>query len=242
MSVRIAICDDTIEDIELLKEALYIYDGAFEISIYTNGESLIRELMDSGDSIDILFLDIFMPGMDGVKTARRIQDIKKDIKIIFISYSREHYPQAYELFAFNYIVKPFDKERVFAVLDRALEVLGREKACKISFSYKSAAYSIDVSRIMYIESRDKLLLFHLIDGTVLRTYWKLGDAEKELPKQSFIRCHQSFIVNLSHIAEMGENYFRIGQAMIGISRRYHKAAKDAYYTYMFSRMGSRRLT
>jgi DNA-binding LytR/AlgR family response regulator len=58
---------------------------------------------------------------------------------------------------------------------------------------------VDIRRILYIESRDKLIFFHLVDGTVLRTYWKLDEVEKELPKQSFIRCHQSFIVNLTHI-------------------------------------------
>lgn len=194
-------------------------------------------MTDSGLSADILFLDIYMPGVNGILAAQRIRAERKDLKIIFISSSKEYYPQAYEVFAFNYILKPFDKERLYAVLERALDELGRENGCKISFSYKSASCSVACRDILYVESRDKLLLVHLVDGSVLQTYWRLDDVMKELPKQPFVRCHQSFIVNISNITEMGENYFRIGQAMIGISRKYLKSVKGQYYSYLFAHMG-----
>jgi DNA-binding LytR/AlgR family response regulator len=235
--VKIIVCDDAAEDITLLADALNTYDPTFQITAFTSGETMLSEITDSGLAADILFLDIYMPGVNGILAAQRIRTERKDLKIIFISSSKEYYPQAYEVFAFNYILKPFDKERLYAVLDRAIEELGRENACKISFSYKSASYSVDCRDILYIESRDKLLLFHLADGSVLQTYWRLDEVIKELPKQTFIRCHQSFIVNISHITEMSENYFRIGQVMIGISRKYGKSAKDQYYAYLFSHMG-----
>lgn len=240
MPVRIIICDDATEEIALLSDALYTYDPSFKITTFTNGATMLSEIADSGLTADILFLDIYMPGVNGILAAQQIRTERKDLKIIFISSSKEHYPQAYEVFAFNYILKPFDKKRLFTVLDRALEELGRENACRISFSYKSASYSVDCRDIQYVESQDKLLLFHLADGNVLKTYWRLDEVIKELPQQSFIRCHQSFIVNISHITEMRENYFRIGQVMIGISRKYLNSAKEQYYTHLFSHMGGGR--
>jgi len=240
MPIRIAICDDTAEDIELLSGALYSYDRSFEIITHTDGETLIDEFRDSNLSADILFLDIYMPGIDGVKTAQRLRGERKDLKIIFISSSKEHYPQAYEVFAFNYILKPFDREQLYTVLDRAIDEIRREHSHKIRISYKSAVYSVDCRDILYIESRDKLILFHLADGSTLQCYGKLDVIVKELPEQSFIRCHQSFIVNVSHITEMGENYFRVGQVLIGISKKHLKPAKDQYYAYLFSRMGGGR--
>lgn len=237
MPVKIIVCDDAADDITLLSDALYTYDPSFEITAFTSAETMISEITNSGLAFDILFLDIYMPGINGILAAQRIRAERKDLKIIFVSSSKEHYPQAYEVFAFNYILKPFDQERLYAVLDRALDELGRESACKISFSYKSASYSVDCHDILYIESRDKLLLFHLADGNVLQTYRRLDEALKQLPEQSFIRCHQSFIVNISHVTEMGENYFRLGQVMIGISRKYLKQAKDQYYAYLFSQFG-----
>ena len=241
MTVKIIVCDDSTEDITLLLDALYKYNPSFEITSFTNGEKMLSQIMDTGLVADILFLDIYMPGVNGILAAQQIRSERKELKIIFISSSKEHYPEAYGVFAFNYILKPFDKERLYAVLDRVLEELGRENACKISFSYKSAAYSVDCCKILYIESQDKLLLFHLSDGSVLRTYWKLNDVIKELPQLSFIRCHQSFIVNITYITEMGENYFRIGQVIISISRKYLKFAKEQYYAYLFSNMGGGRL-
>ncbi|MDP4092794.1 MAG: LytTR family DNA-binding domain-containing protein, partial [Bacillota bacterium] len=181
--------------------------------------------------------DIYMPGIDGVKTAQKIRGERKDLKIIFISSSKEHYPQAYEVFAFNYILKPFDRARLYSVLDRAIDEIGRERSHKISFSYKSTVYSVDCRDILYVESRDKLILFHIAGGNTLQCYGKLDGIEKELQGQSFIRCHQSFIVNTSHITEMGENHFRVGQAVIGISKKHLKTAKDKYYAHLFSQMG-----
>jgi Response regulator of the LytR/AlgR family len=236
MPIKIAICDDTAEDIKLLSNALYTYDHSFEIITFTNGEALVDEFLDSKPSVDILFLDIYMPGINGVETAQKISRERKDTKIIFISSSKEHYMQAYEVFAYNYILKPFDRERLYSVLDRAINEIKRESNHKISFSYKGTLHNVDCHEIMYLESRDKLILFHLADGSTLQCYGKLDGVGKELPEQAFIRCHQSFIVNSTYITEMGENHFRVGQVVIGISKKHLKPAKDKYYVYLFSHM------
>ncbi|HEX2927070.1 MAG TPA: LytTR family DNA-binding domain-containing protein [Ruminiclostridium sp.] len=239
--VKIAICDDTAEDIDLLTEALYTYDHSFEIITYTNGETLIDEFMDSGLFADILFLDIYMPGIDGVKTAQRIRAKSKDIKIIFTSSSQEHYPQAYEVFAFNYILKPLDRERLYCVLDHAIDEIKKEHRHKICFSYKSIVYNVDCRDILYLESQDKLVLFHMANGSTFQCYAKLDEITKDLPEQSFIRCHQSFTVNASHITEMGENHFCVGHTEISISKKRLKLAKEQYYMHLFSHMGRGKL-
>lgn len=237
MPIKIAICDDATEDINLLSSALFAYDHSFEIITYTSGETLIAEFLDSNPSVDILFLDIYMPGIDGLMTAQKIRGQRKDIKIIFISSSKEYYPQAYEVFAFNYILKPFDRERLYQVLDCAIDELGKERSHKIHFSYKATVHSVDSRDVLYLESRDKLILFHLANESTLQCYGKLDEFINELREQPFIRCHQSFIVNTSHITEMGDNYFCIGQVAIGISKKYLRSAKDQYYAYLFSHMG-----
>jgi len=237
MPVKITICDDSAEDIVLLSGTLSAYDPLFEITSFTSGKTLVDELMEDSFSSDILFLDIYMPEMDGILTAQKIRSKKKDLKIIFLSSSREHYPQAYEVFAFNYIEKPFREERLYAVLDRALGELRKESGYKISIQYKGAVHNVDCRDILYIESRNKLLLFYFADGDTLQCYGRLEEILNELPGQFFIRCHQSFLVNLSHVAELKENYLRTGQVMISISRKYGKDIKDKYYAYLFSHMG-----
>lgn len=236
MPVKIAICDDAAEDRELLSDALSAYDSTFEIVTYSSGQALMDESLDSDLSVDLLFLDIYMPGVDGIQTAQDIRARYKDVKIIFLSSSKDHYSQAYEVFAFNYLVKPFDRERLYAVLDRALDELRKESGYKISIQYKGTTHRVDCRDIQYIESQDKLLLFHLTDESILQCYGKLDTILNDLPERSFFRCHQSFVVNLSHVTEACENYFRVGQTMIGISRKYGKEAKDKYYACLFSRM------
>lgn len=237
MPITIAICDDTAEDIALLTEALYAYDPSFNIISYSDGQALIDDFSAYQHPIDILFLDIYMPGVDGIKTAESVRSIKKDIKIIFVTTSKDHYPQAYEVFAFNYIIKPLDRERLFRILNQAIDEINSAHNQKIRFRYKSTVHNVDCRDILYIESRDKLIHFHMADGNTLRCYSRLDEIEKMLPPKSFIRCHQSFIVNLAFIAEMGESYFRIGKVAINISKKYIKNAKEFYYAYLFSHMG-----
>ena len=73
MSISIGICDDNAEDTELLKEALYAYDQSFDIISYTDGQALIDDILNEERKLDILFLDIYMPGTGGIETAERIR-------------------------------------------------------------------------------------------------------------------------------------------------------------------------
>lgn len=239
MPIRIAICDDAREDIASLSAALYAYDHSFEIVSFVSGNALLNDIADACSSMDILFLDIYMPGIDGIQTAQELRARNRNLKIIFISSSKEHYPQAYEVFAFNYILKPFDRERLYTVLNRALDELRKEKGQIICIQNKGTTQSVDFRDILYIESRDKRLVFHLGGGGMAQCYGKLDELIRDLPGQSFIRCHQSYLVNISHISEMGEASFCVGKTVLSISRKYLKPAKERYYAYLFSRMGGR---
>jgi DNA-binding LytR/AlgR family response regulator len=236
MPIKIAICDDSLEDIVQLSSALSAYDSLIEITTFASGEMLLAAFLEANFSVDLIFLDIYMSGIDGIKTAQEIRSKHKEVKIIFLSSSNDYYPQAYDVFAFNYIIKPFEKERLYAVLERALDELHKEHGYKIRIQYKGVAHSVDCRDILYIESKDKLLLFYLADEDVLQCYGKLDEMLKELPAQSFFRCHQSFVVNLFHVTEIADHYFRIRQNIIGISRKYAKQAKQRYYTCLFSDM------
>ena len=236
MPVQIGICDDNEKDIKILKEALYAYDPSFQISAYVDGESLLEDWSEHKILFDILFLDIYMPGLNGIETAGKIRAGMKDAKIIFLSSSNEYYPESYDVFAFNYMLKPLNPEKLNVILDRALADITKENQQEISFSYKTTNYRIYCKDILYIESRDKIICFHMLDRTTLQCYDKLDEILKELPEESFIRCHQSFIVNIFHVTEMANNHFRIDPAVISISKKYLKESKDKYFSYLFAHM------
>jgi len=236
MPVQIGICDDNTEDVIALKEALYEYDPSFNIKIYADGEDLLEDCSNSKVLFDIIFLDIYMPGLNGIDVAKELRKCLKDIKIVFVSSSNEHYPEAYDVFAFNYLVKPLNKEKLNRILDQALVDIIMERHQQICFSYKGITYRIFCKDIMYIESKDKLVCFHLTDKRILQCYAKLDDILKQLPEDLFIRCHQSFAVNVLHVTETRESNFRIDLVSINISRKYQKEAKEKYFAYLFSRM------
>lgn len=235
--MKIAICDDALEDIMKLKEALLAYDSSFEIFTYTNGDTLISDFLSNSVSADVLFLDIYMPMVDGMTIAQEIRKHESDIKIIFISSSNEFYQQAYEVFAFNYILKPFEDAQLYRVLERALQEIGTTLKNRFHFRYKSTSYSVKCHDIYFLESQNKIVLLHMNDGSTLQCYGKLDEIIQQLPSKSFLRCHQSYIVNLSHIRELSEKHFQVGPHRIGISRKYAKASKEEYFAYLFNTMG-----
>jgi len=239
MPVQIGICDDRAEDIRIISEALYAYDDSFQISEYQDGESLLEDCLSQKILFDILFLDIYMPGLNGIDIAGKIRASIRDVKIIFVSSSNEFYPEAYDVFAFNYIIKPLNSEKLNRVLEQALMSITKEQRQQIQFSYKAIKYRILCSDILYIETRDKIIYFHIKDRTTLQCYSKLDEILTQLPEDSFIRCHQSFAVNIFHVTEMAENYFRIGQSVINISKKYQKISKDKYFKYLFTHMNKR---
>ncbi|MBK5262171.1 MAG: response regulator transcription factor [Peptostreptococcaceae bacterium] len=236
MTIKIGICDDNLEDSKILREALISYEPSLQISSFTNGESLLLECSDNRCLFDIIFLDIYMPGLNGIETAAKIRDIMKDTKIIFTSSSKDHYSDAFDVFAYNYLVKPIQAEKLNRVIEEAIAAIGLERRQQICFSYKGGAYRIFCRDVLYIESDDKIIFFHMVDKTLLQTYGKLDEILDQLPNELFARCHQSFIVNIHHISEMSENHFRVGSAVVGISRKYLKEAKEKYFSYLFTNM------
>ncbi|MDD2484409.1 MAG: response regulator [Eubacteriales bacterium] len=236
MSVQIGICDDCPEDIKTLAEALYHYDPAFQISTYSSGESLLAACKEHEVLWDLLFLDIYMPELSGIDTAQQLRSDRKDIKIIFVSSSNEHYPEAYDVFAFNYLIKPLNREKLKHILDQALSDLSKEREEQISFRHKGGVYRVYCRDIQYIESRDKMILLHMEDKTVFQTYGKMDEILKQLPEEYFIRCHQSFAVNILHVSEMSENRFRVDPAVISISKKHITSAKQKYFAYLFEHM------
>jgi DNA-binding LytR/AlgR family response regulator len=236
MSIRIAVCDDSPEDIRKLSETLYAYNDAFLITEYFNGETLLADCLEQEILFDLLFLDIYMPDLNGIEIAAKIRAAMKDVIIIFVSSSNEHYPEAFNVFAFNYIIKPVNQGKLFPLLDQALKNMVKERRYQIQFSYRAKNYRIYCRDILYIESRDKIILFHMMDNTTLQCYAKLGEIMKQLPGELFIRCHQSFVVNIYHITEATENQYCIRDSVISISKKYQKEAKDKYFEYLFTHM------
>lgn len=236
MPIRIAICDDEKEIHKQLWDALLCFDSSFEIITYSLGSTLLSDFEENRLDVDLLFLDICMPELNGIQTAQRIRMVRKDLKIIFLTSSKDYYPQAFEVFAFNYLIKPIKPSTLYLVLEKALEDIRKERGYQIHIQYKGISHRIDSRKILYAESQNRLVLFHLTDGTMLQCYGIMENIANSVSDPFLFRCHQSYFINFAHVTEMGESYFRLGQTTIPISRKYIKEAKAKYYDCLFSQM------
>lgn len=232
MVLKIAVCDDADADRQLLISLIKAEHVTCECTPYDSGESLLWDFED-GTHFDIFFLDIFMNGISGVETAKRIRAVDPNALIIFVSSSDDFYREAYDLYAFNYLIKPLTKDKLMEVLHRATAELNKDANQVVHFSFDNSLHTIPCSHMLYLTSDKHIVYFHLTNGKTLKSYGKIDDFITQLPAKVFFRCHQSYIVNLQHATSMTSNEFMLGEVRVPISRKYSSRAREQYRFLMF---------
>lgn len=156
---------------------------------------------------DIVFLDISMPRLDGMALGRIINNFEKKIIVVFITAHREHAVDAFEIEAFDYILKPYSEERIINTL-RKLEKLGAEKnlsnKCinnKITLRKNNKLKVISVCDICYCEAQERETVVYTNNDKFIE-HCSISDFYKRLSEDTFFRTHRSYIVNLDKITEI----------------------------------------
>lgn len=232
--INIAICEDNKIDRQLLNgivNSLVSERGMeYEIHLFGNGEALLEQMKDR--KYQLIFLDILMEEMDGIEIGKKIRESDLDTEIIYCTSSREFLLASYEVFALGYVLKPYDIMQIGRLLDyfcykhkivptKCLSVISHFVNRKIYFN-----------EIVYVESMNKVVIFHTTTSGEIKVYDKLGNIEKQLLDDKFLRCHQSYIINIDFVARMDENEFiTITNNIIPIRRRDRKNIRDRYHQY-----------
>lgn len=180
------------------------------------------------------FLDIFMEGISGVETAKRIRIADPNALLIFVSSSSDFYRESYDLYAFNYLIKPLTGDKLTEVLRRVIQHLGKDTNQVIRFSFNNILHTVRFSQILYLTSDKHIVKIHLINGETLKSYGKMDDFVAQLPGEVFLRCHQSYIINLKHVTAMTTDEFILGHVKIPVSRKYSVQAREKYREFMFA--------
>ncbi|MFR7321862.1 MAG: LytR/AlgR family response regulator transcription factor [Blautia massiliensis (ex Durand et al. 2017)] len=155
------------------------------------------------------------------------------VAVIFMSRSDEYYRDAFDLFAYNYLLKPVTAatlEYIMEPLKKRLNINTDERV--IHFQYRARVYTLRHSQVSFITSSLHIVNFHMTDGSILQCRGKLKDFEKQLENSTFLRCHQSFIINMERITGAKNDSFRIGDHVIPISRSYNRVAHEKYDEYL----------
>lgn len=233
--MRILICDDDILIIEQLQKYIKSYfasnhSGCPEIVSFTDGNSL---LSDKGEK-DIVFLDIEMPGMNGIYAGNKLKEENKDVIILVITSYCEYLDEAMRFHVFRYLSKPLDRQRLFRNLKDAV-VHYNSITCKVPVETKDGIHSLPASRIIAVEARERKVIVHTVQGDFFSihnmNYWL-----EHLPKNSFFLTHRSFIVNFEHIADFDRFTIQLSKPQLTayLTRRKYHSFRNAYLLYMES--------
>lgn len=220
--LRIMICDDNSSETNKLKtiiqQHLDLNAIEFEICETDSGESLIRDYSDYKHKFDIFFLDIEMKILNGVETAKKIRENNIDAIIIFVTGYSEYVYEGYDVHAFNYILKPYKREKILRILDEALiELKSKENNFLLLDLPNKGLYKVKWNDIIYFKSDRRKVIAVTCDNE-FSYYEKLDNLEKKL-SNSFVRIHQRYIVNISYIDFISKKEVSIRGEILPISRQ-----------------------
>ncbi|MGL4425940.1 MAG: LytR/AlgR family response regulator transcription factor [Cetobacterium sp.] len=160
------------------------------------------------NNVDVVFLDINMPELDGMTLGKIINRFNKEIKLIFISAYKDYAVEAFEIKAFDYILKPYSEERINNVLNNLAEEFSKNSSAikdsnitKITVNLDSKMFVLSTNDILYIEADEKETHIFTENG-MYSSKMKISQLESVLTDNLFFRCHRSYIVNIDKIVEV----------------------------------------
>lgn len=230
--IHIAVCEDNAADLAHLRSLLCQTKILCDITEYTSAEPLLLDLENGQKHFDLFLLDILLPGRNGVETARRIRRLDEKAVLIFLTVSEDFYREAFDLYAFHYLIKPIRPADLTEVLTKAAEQISAPEETLPVMSNRQKLI-LRQADILYIDSSKHMLCFHMQDGKIYTSYGRLDEIHAQLAYGLFVRCHKSFIVNLIHVDKLTREGFHVGDTLIPISRTYAADAKDSYYKRLF---------
>lgn len=230
--LSIAVCDDEIIECAGMAEKIRGTLEEMKVPCFLRQFNSGEELLQSEEDFDIVFLDIMMDGLDGMKTAKRIRKKASCRLLVFISASRDYVFDAYDVEAFWYLVKPVEREKLKQVLKKA--VLKTEAASPdfILVNKGRQKQKIFLRDILYFEIMGRLIDIHKTGG-ISDYYGKISILEEELREKGFFRCHKSYLVHLKYVKGYNrqEAVLDNGEKIPVSKRRYEEFCK-ALLSYM----------
>lgn len=221
--LSIAVCDD--EVIECCNMAKRIKEIVEEMNIpciikqFQSGREVIQAL----ESFDIIFLDIIMQELDGMKTAQLFRKKAFDKILIFVSSSREYVFEAYDVEAFQYLLKPVDDRKLKSVLRKAVLKTERRSQEFIIVSRERQKKKLFLDDIYYFEIKGRVVDVHGAEG-IFTYYEQIGELEDKLRDKGFFRCHKSYLINLKYVDVYNrqEVILENGEKIVIAKRRYEE--------------------
>ena len=202
MKLKIAVCDDAQEQIEYLSGVISAWANkkrhVAEVKRYLSAKSFLFDYAEEKDS-DILLLDIEMPEMNGVTLAKTIRRENATLQIVFVTGFYEYFSDGFDVSALHYLIKPVNAEKLFPVLDRAVNNLQyRQRAVLVASP--DGDVKVSLADICYVASENVYVVVRTVSD-VYRSRIALAKFAEQLD-ETFIKVHRSYIVGLKYIKKI----------------------------------------
>jgi DNA-binding LytR/AlgR family response regulator len=234
LCIRIAICDDEEIMRKVLKKAIDEYSISRNLEIiydeYSNGEKLIV----SPHKYDVIILDYQLDPwgkFTGLSTAKQLRASNIDSAIIFLTSFPKVVFSSFEVNTFRFLVKPLDQDKLFKAIDDYLKSIAIDKALLIRL--EGMTFSLNTKRILFLEGYGKYCIIHSVDDPhEFECHETLASVEERLPKESFYRCHRSYIVNMRYVSTFNRQEATLkNDNNILISRNRYESFQNAFVDY-----------
>jgi DNA-binding LytR/AlgR family response regulator len=218
--LNIAIVEDSPKDLSALKNILKRYEADTGIRIGTISEFDRGEtfLQNYKPIYDIVFMDIMLPYMTGMDTAKALRKIDEEVSLIFVTDMKQFAIEGYRVNASDYFVKPASYFDVKLRLDK-LQVKKENRLPTVVIHIPGEGDKVFTSQeVYYIEIMNKDLTYHTVRGNYSTRNVSLKKLEDKLAESGFCRCSSSFLVNLRHCKELRAEEVVVGRDTLKISR------------------------
>ena len=205
---KIAVLEDTPDEARLIESALRHIAAERFLEEYEPG-------------LDLVLMDIEMPGISGMETAEQLRKRDEDVPLIFVTKMANYAVQGYSVRAMDFVVKPVVYENLSIKLDRALRAVDRRRSRRVVIQNGELTRWLNIEEILYVEVMNHTLYYHTA-GEKISAYGTIKDCEQKLAPQGFARCSNSYLVNLGHVRQVRGSDVLVDDQWLPIGRTKRK--------------------
>lgn len=233
--MRIGICDDQPHVCTLLADKIKKLYPEETVSVWHHAKELLAEK----ELPDILFLDIQMPEINGMQTAKLLRRKKRQMVLVFVTAMEQYVFQAFDVEAFHYLVKPFTHEKFTEVLNSAVAKVWEQNGTEDQQDLKERPsliittggkhLTVRLEEIVYAEVYNRKLILHTMDADI-EYYGKMKELEQQAG-DNFFRSHRAYLVNFDYIRKYDATSIELEKGRALLSRQYYRQFVISYLKY-----------
>lgn len=234
--LKIAVCDDIATECEQVKLFAETFFKTYSLNVKFDIYNSMVSLLESGISYDLYYLDVLMPELTGIDGAEQLLHREGSPVIVFITSMLESAVDGYRVNASGFLLKPLQEKAFNETMERVMRQKLVSHDATLSIVYNHVTMKLPLDQIVLLENQLHRVHIKLVDGHNYTISQKLSELqEKLMPYANFLRCHQSYIVNLDYVKTLEDTCFLMNDGQrVPISRAYYKPCKSAYYHYRLS--------